>query len=51
MSKTTMTKLDATAALTAALTQAVTAAAKAGLSTDEINRAIEAVTEILSTDE
>lgn len=50
MSKTTMTKIDAVAALTAALAAAIRDAQAAGLSASEVIRAIEPLTETLAED-
>jgi len=51
MSKTTTSKIEGAANLTVALAAAILAAKAAGMSTEEITRAFEGMTEILSTDE
>ena len=51
MSKATVNKIEATAALTAAVAAALTAASQAGLSASEIMRAIEPLTETVAEDE
>jgi UDP-N-acetylmuramyl pentapeptide synthase len=51
MSKATLNKIEAAAALTSALAAAIAAAKAAGLETDEIVRAFEGMTEIMGTDE
>ena len=51
MSKTTLNKIEATAALTTALAAAISAARAAGLDATEISRAIETLTEIINADE
>ncbi len=51
MSKQTMSKINATAALTVRLAEAIEAAKEGGLSAAEIVKAIEPITDVLNEDE
>ena len=51
MSKQTMTKIEATAALASAIAAAIAEAQKAGLSAGDVQRVLDPITELLGKDE